>query len=544
MLMPLILSACLLAGFWVPAAGLALLHAETKTERETHQIIGGRPIQEGEFPYVLVMRIEGVARCTASLISRQWVLTAGHCVTDDDGTIVAASRIRVDLTGDGPGFEAIKDIGRVIVHPEHRTTPANRVDLALVEIPGGFPFDVEPVKIADISQETDAYLKDTPATAVGWGQIAGNRYTHPAHKVEIPWWTAQDCIKERLIAVPAVVHDRTLCAGFGKNAGLAAAGPAVGDSGSPLLVPTSQGNHVQIGVSSTVTVGRAGGVDWVPVYMRLTSFHDWIYSYVGEDEPDPPTPELTILTHVFAGPLATSTAKTEITITNRSGEPCSATVRFHQGTAEAPRVRFNGRHLDNNTLEISIPGGSRTSSRVFARSEKLTLTRDAGQALAVGAVYIQNSPDCAADALHVEGRYLITRRDGEIMEAFSILPQAPADWLSNEDCRMLAVDFGPNSNVGLAMVTAEPDMPAPPQTRLTFQKYDWQGNLMLRHPYPLEVTGKQHALNPWRFTEPRLILVCLKVPEDNGFRLSLIAIAASSSPRNVQYSAQPLIRLW
>ena len=537
----------------LPAAAQALLLAETKTERETHQILGGGPIQEGEFPYVLALRIEGVGRCTATLISRHWLLTAGHCVTDDDGTTVAASRIRISLSGfrDNPGFTAI---GRVIVHPEHRTTPANRVDLALLEIPSGFPYNVQPVTIADISQETDAYLKDTPATAVGWGQIAGERYPPTLHKVGIPWWTAQDCIKERLIVLPSVVHDRTLCAGFGKNEGPAAAGPATGDSGSPLLVPTTEGGWVQVGVTSTVTVGRAGGVDWVPVYMRLTSFHDWIYSYVEKDERAPPTPGLTVLTHVFAGPLATSTAKTEITITNRSGEPCSATVRFHQGTAEAPRVRFNlgsmpglVRYPDNNTLEISIPAVSSLQQQIQARAEKLTLTRGAGQALAVGAVYIQNSPDCAADALHVSARYLITRRDGEIMETFSILPQAPADWLSDGDCRLLAVDFGPNSNVGLAMVTAEPDRPAPEETRLTFQEYDWQGNLMLGSLPPLEVTGKQHALNPWSFTEPRLIRVCLDspfdAPGDNRFRLSLIAIAASSSPRNVQYSAQPLIRL-
>ena len=260
-----------------------------------------------------------------------------------------------------------------------------------------------------------------------------------------------------------------------------------------------------------------------------------IYSWVEEQTLPAAAPAASqILTHVFAGPLATSTAKTEITITNRTGQPCNALVRFHQGTAEAAQVRFNGRQLDNNTLEATIPA---------AHSQKLTLTRDAGQDLAVGAVYIQESPDCAADALQVEGRYLITRQDGEIMEAFSILPQKPTDWLSNGDCRIMAVDFGPNSNVGLAMVTAAPDMPAPAETRLSVQEYDWQGN-DLGSLSVLQVTGKHQALNPWTFTEPRLLKMCLEVPDDpNGFRLSMIAIAASTSSRNVQYSSQALIPL-
>ena len=264
-------------------------------------------------------------------------------------------------------------------------------------------------------------------------------------------------------------------------------------------------------------------------YGELEKIYAWIES---PDESTDETPRVSqILTHVFAGQLATSTAQTEITITNRTGQPCNATVRFHQGTAEAPRVRFNGRQLDNNMLETSIPA---------ANSQKLTLTRDAGQDLAVGAVYIEQSSECAADALQVEGRYLITRRDGEIMEAFSILPQTPTDWLRNGDCRILAADFGPNSNVGLAMVTAELDIPAPAETRLSFQVYDWQGKDLGSLP-GLKVTGKQHALNPWSFTEPRRLRMCLDVPENNGFRLSMIAIAASSSRRNVQYSAQALI---
>ncbi len=530
MLIRLILSACLLAGFWVPTAGLALLHAETKTERETHQILGGRPIQEGEFPYVLVLRIEGVGRCNATLISRKWLLTAGHCVTDEDGTIVAASRIRIALNGDSPGFTGI---GRVIVHPEHRTTPANRVDLALLEIPIGFPFNVEPVKIADISQETDAYLKDTPATAVGWGQIAGQRYTHPAHKVEIPWWTAQDCIKERSIVVPAVVHDRTLCAGY------QTAGPAVGDSGSPLLIPTSQGSHVQIGVSSTRTIGRSGGIEFVPVYMRLTSFHDWIYSHVGEDEPAPRPPEFTILTHVFAGPLATSTAETEITITNRTQEPCRASVWFHRGTEEAPAVRFNGQYLDGNRMEIDMEGG--TVHRVL-------LTVDPGQDLAVGAAYVEQEAGCSAGDLQVEGRYLITDREGQIREVFSVLPQTDSDWLSDGECRLLSNRFGSRDNIGrdnigLAMVTAQPEEAAPSGTKMTFEAYDWQGNFV-EEPPSLEVTGAQHALNPWEFSEPRLVKLCLDVPDDQptGFRLSLISIAARVSSRNVQYYSSALIR--
>ncbi len=269
-------------------------------------------------------------------------------------------------------------------------------------------------------------------------------------------------------------------------------------------------------------------------YGELERIYSWVE--MGDSspaEPEQPEPKPTqILTHVFAGPLAKATAETEITITNRTEQPCNASVLFHQGTADAPPVRFNGSYLDSNKLETSIQGGN---------SQKLTLTRDTGQDLAVGAIFIEAGPECAADSLQVEARYLVTHRDGELMEAFSVLPQTGTDWLSDGDCRILAGDFGSNSDVGLAMVTARPNIRAPADTQLTFEAYDWQANLVQRPP-SLEVTGAQHALNPWRFDQPRLVRICLDVPgTENDFQLSLIAIAARTSRRNVQYSSQVLM---
>ena len=93
------------------------------------------------------------------------------------------------------------------------------------------------------------------------------------------------------------------------------------------------------------------------------------------------------------------------------------------------------------------------------------------------------------------------------------------------------------------MVTARTGEAAPSGTRMTFEAYDWQGNFV-EEPPGLEVTGEQQALNPWKFDGPRLIKLCLDVPDDQpvDFRLSLISIAARVSSRNVQYSSSTLIR--
>ena len=91
------------------------------------------------------------------------------------------------------------------------------------------------------------------------------------------------------------------------------------------------------------------------------------------------------------------------------------------------------------------------------------------------------------------------------------------------------------------MVTAEPGHQAPVGAQLTMEAFDWNGQ-PVGNMESLEVTGVQHALNPWQFDEPRLVRMCLDVPQDDGFRLSLIAIAATATSRNVQYSTSPLLK--
>ena len=282
--------------------------------------------------------------------------------------------------------------------------------------------------------------------------------------------------------------------------------------------------------------------EWPPDpshYGELERVYAWVESQTADESPDdnsdPDAPRVShVLTHVFAGPLATSTAETEITITNPTQEPCSASVLFHRGMKEAPAVRFNGELLDDNLLAIDIAAGE---------VQRIVLTADPGQVLAVGAVYVEQEPGCVAGDLQVEARYLITGQDGQIMEAFSVLPQTENDWLSDGDCRLLSNSFGGQDNIGLAMVTARTGEAAPSGTRMTFEAYDWQGNFV-EEPPGLEVTGEQQALNPWKFDGPRLIKLCLDVPDGQpvDFRLSLISIAARVSSRNVQYSSSTLIR--
>ena len=102
----------------------------------------------------------------------------------------------------------------------------------------------------------------------------------------------------------------------------------------------------------------------------VSSIYDWVKSYVDFT----PVPETQILTHVFAGSLAGSTAETNITITNRTQETCKASVWFHRGTEEALAVRFDEEYLDGNRMETDIEGGTVRSVLLTAEFGHAALT--------------------------------------------------------------------------------------------------------------------------------------------------------------------------
>lgn len=247
----------------------------------TTQIIGGTIAGPDQFPWTaaVVFRGEGRAsgfHCGATVLSRSWALTAGHCVLGFDGSAIGPLDVVTGTSSLAGSAGQRLPVVEAVPHPSYDPR-ANDWDVALLRL--GSPTSAPEIAVIGSSSAEQA-LDDAgrTATAAGWGVT-----TYPSATPSTPL---------RYVALP--IQSSTTCSasyppGFADSFGpleyhasnMLCAGPigggkdtCSGDSGGPLAVQASDGSWRQVGVTSfgyrCATAGFPG------VYHRLSSTASWI----------------------------------------------------------------------------------------------------------------------------------------------------------------------------------------------------------------------------------------------------------------------------
>jgi len=213
--------------------------------------------------------------CGATMINPRWLITAAHCIKDDDRPqdlrVVMGSSKRAKYFY---YFWQTDSIDQIHVHPSYNTE-SHAHDIALLHLkkmPDLEPSELWPVCLPE--QEVDSYA-GTRATVVGWGKTSGSQRRSTAkilQELGVTVISQEECQRQWS-------HGRGRVEIGGPKMCFRSDGASChGDSGGGMYLEQN-GTKQLIGVCS---YGLADCQNWAPeVYTKVSTVLDWIREKVG-----------------------------------------------------------------------------------------------------------------------------------------------------------------------------------------------------------------------------------------------------------------------
>jgi secreted trypsin-like serine protease len=220
------------------------------------KIVGGTAVPNGKYPFIAALldtRRPGTTPfdqqfCGGTLIDKNSVLTAGHCVDDDleapgvQLSPTAPLRVTVGRTVLNSKQGQVRRVSRIVVHPDLRPNRSGAYDVAVLKLIGSVS-GIQPIKLATEKQNN----LETPGrklTVAGWGLTGFNgTYPNRLRQAQVP--VVSDRRAERsydaVLGPSGYVPPLMIAAGNSKVNG------CVGDSGGPLF---DSGSRTQVGIVS------------------------------------------------------------------------------------------------------------------------------------------------------------------------------------------------------------------------------------------------------------------------------------------------------
>lgn len=236
-----------------------------------NRIVGGKETTIAEHPYIVSLQLMGYNhKCGGSIISKNYVLTAAHCVTP----YMSSYRKKMLKIRAGSSMVykggSIHNVDKLIVHEKfsinHHGAPDN--DIALIKVKPSFKYgkNIQPISL-HTTNENITISAGNETTVTGWGSTAsGKSFTSKLRTVDVPIVPQSDC--NTAYRKMGGVKKGKICAG---RMGVGGRDSCQGDSGGPLIL---RRKRLLIGiVSYGIGCGRH---DHPGVYTHVQHYDHWI----------------------------------------------------------------------------------------------------------------------------------------------------------------------------------------------------------------------------------------------------------------------------
>ncbi|XP_067279127.1 ST14 transmembrane serine protease matriptase b [Pseudorasbora parva] len=243
---------------------------------KSSRIVGGKDSNEGEWPWQvsLHMKTQGHV-CGASVISNHWLVTAAHCVQDNEKFKYSQPdqwEVYLGLLNQGETNKSTKkSVKRIISHPQYDPISYDN-DIAVMEMdsPVTLSQSIWPVCLPEATHDFPA---GKSVWITGWGRLREeiDAVAPVLQKAEVRIINSTVCSR----LMDDGITPRMICAGV-LSGGVDA---CQGDSGGPMTSTESNGRMFLAGV---VSWGDGCGRKNRPgIYTRVTEYRSWIKQMTG-----------------------------------------------------------------------------------------------------------------------------------------------------------------------------------------------------------------------------------------------------------------------